>query len=414
MKNLPVRILVIIGALSMVAIVIVQIFWISQVMNRQEEMFDRSVQMALRSVVESLCEINGNDIPSNDPIDQLSSNYFIARTNYKIDLPSLDYLLKDELQKRSIEMDYEYGVYDCQTDRMVYGDFVAMDNSQAKVNPSGKLPKLVNDEYYFGIFFPGKRAGLVNMLGIWKGTTILILIILIVFSYALLVILRQKRFSEIQRDFINNMTHEFKTPLATLQVSAEVLGQEVKEPRQVRYTEIIKSELSRLEQHVHQLLKTSALDHQAMKSERVNATESIFRMKEKFEDKHGQSLNAIIALDDDLYVKGDAVVFETMIYNLLDNAFKYGDGQVAYRAGRQSRYLVVEVSNQGPEIPKYEQKKIFKKFYRIHQGDLHDVKGFGLGLYFVHQGAKSMKGTVKLMSDRNQTTFTIKIPVHEG
>ena len=207
MKNLPIRILVIAGALSMIAIVVVQIFWITQVMDRQEEMFDRSVQMALRNVVETLCEVNGNDIPSNDPIDQLTSNYFIARTNYKIDLNSLDYLLKAELQRRKIDMDYEFGVYDCQSDRMVYGDFVALDSKKGKVNPTGKLPKLVNDEYYFGVFFPGKTAGIVNMLGIWKVTTVLILIILVVFSYALFVILRQKRLSEIQRDFINNMTH---------------------------------------------------------------------------------------------------------------------------------------------------------------------------------------------------------------
>ena len=137
MKNLPIRILVIAGALSMIAIVVVQIFWITQVMDRQEEMFDRSVQMALRNVVETLCEVNGNDIPSNDPIDQLTSNYFIARTNYKIDLNSLDYLLKAELQRRNIEMDYEFGVYDCQSDRMVYGDFVALDSKKGKVYPLG-------------------------------------------------------------------------------------------------------------------------------------------------------------------------------------------------------------------------------------------------------------------------------------
>ncbi|HCX25070.1 MAG: hypothetical protein CMB80_06435 [Flammeovirgaceae bacterium] len=412
MKNLPIRILVIAGALSMIAIVVVQIFWITQVMDRQEEMFDRSVQMALRNVVETLCEVNGNDIPSNDPIDQLSSNYFIARTNYKIDLNSLDYLLKAELQRRSIDMDYEFGVYDCQSDRMVYGDFVAMDSKKGKVNPTGKLPKLVNDEYYFGVFFPGKTAGIVNMLGIWKVTTVLILIILIVFSYALFVILRQKRLSEIQRDFINNMTHEFKTPLATLQVSADVLGQEVKEPRQVRYTEIIKSELSRLEQHVHQLLKTSVLDHQVLKAELIDASPTINNLKEKFADRHPGMLKSTIDLDPNLIVKGDPVVFETMIYNLLDNAFKYGTNGVDYRASYNGKQLEISVTNHGPTIPKSEQKKIFDKFYRINHGDLHDVKGFGLGLYFVKQGARSMKGSVSLTSENDLTTFIIKVPAH--
>ncbi|WP_421874737.1 sensor histidine kinase [Marinoscillum sp.] len=414
MKNLPIRILVIVGALSMAAIVVVQIFWITQVMDRQEEMFDRSVQMALRNVVESLCEINGNDIPSNDPIDQLSKNYFIARTNYKIDLSSLDYLLKAELQKRSIDLDYEYGVYDCQSDRMVYGDFVELNSKQGKVQPAGKLPKLVNDEYYFGIFFPGKTAGLVNMLGIWKVTSVLILIILIVFSYALFVILKQKRLSEIQRDFVNNMTHEFKTPLATLQVSAEVLGNEVKEPRQQKYTEIIKSELVRLEQHVHQLLKTSMLDHQVMANEQIEVINCLETMGQKFERLHPGKLHVQIDLPPKTAVRGDRVVFETMVYNLLDNAFKYGTAAVGFTVRREGRSVLIAITNHGPTIPPQERKKIFHKFYRIHQGDLHDVKGFGLGLYFVKQGARSMKGKVTLVSQNNETTFTLKIPIDEA
>lgn len=414
MKNLPIRILVIVGALSMAAIVVVQIFWITQVMDRQEEMFDRSVQMALRNVVESLCEINGNDIPSNDPIDQLSKNYFIARTNYKIDLSSLDYLLKAELQKRSIDLDYEYGVYDCQSDRMVYGDFVELSSKQGKVQPAGKLPKLVNDEYYFGIFFPGKTAGLVNMLGIWKVTSVLILIILIVFSYALFVILKQKRLSEIQRDFVNNMTHEFKTPLATLQVSAEVLGNEVKEPRQQKYTEIIKSELVRLEQHVHQLLKTSMLDHQVMANEQIEVINCLEAMSQKFDRLHPEKLHVQIDLPPKTAVRGDRVVFETMVYNLLDNAFKYGTAAVGFTVRQEGRSVLIAITNHGPTIPPQERKKIFHKFYRIHQGDLHDVKGFGLGLYFVKQGAGSMKGKVTLVSQNNETTFTLKIPIDEA
>ena len=414
MKNLPIRILVIVGALSMAAIVVVQIFWITQVMDRQEEMFDRSVQMALRNVVESLCEINGNDIPSNDPIDQLSKNYFIARTNYKIDLSSLDYLLKAELQKRSIDLDYEYGVYDCQSDRMVYGDFVELSSKQGKVQPAGKLPKLVNDEYYFGIFFPGKTAGLVNMLGIWKVTSVLILIILIVFSYALFVILKQKRLSEIQRDFVNNMTHEFKTPLATLQVSAEVLGNEVKEPRQQKYTEIIKSELVRLEQHVHQLLKTSMLDHQVMANEQIEVINCLEAMSQKFDRLHPGKLRVQIDLPPKTAVRGDRVVFETMVYNLLDNAFKYGTAAVGFTVRQEGRSVLIAITNHGPTIPPQERKKIFHKFYRIHQGDLHDVKGFGLGLYFVKQGAGSMKGKVTLVSQNNETTFTLKIPIDEA
>lgn len=412
MKNTPIRFLVILGSLSMVSILGVQIFWVTQAIDKQEELFNRSVQMAMRNVVESLCEINGNDIPSNDPIDQLSSNYFIARTNYRIDLNSLDYLLKAELQKRNIDMDYEYGVYDCQTDRMVYGDFVAAQKEGSNVKPTGQLPKLVNDEYYFGIYFPGKTAGLVNSLGIWKVTSVLILLILIFFTYALFVILKQKRLSEIQRDFINNMTHEFKTPLATLQVSAEVLQNEVKEPRQQKYTEIIRAELTRLEQHVHQLLETSVLDHEkSLKKEEIIVREIGEKVIRKFESVDGKKISVTCEVSEDTRVLGDTVIFETMLFNLLDNACKYGDSQVHFSMLADHQRLKITVSNDGEGIPQNEQKKIFQKFYRIHKGDVHDVKGFGLGLYFVKQGVQSMKGSIALTSDHNQTIFTLNIPM---
>lgn len=407
--------MVILGTLSMVAILIVQVFWVTQAINKQEELFNRSVQMAMRNVVEALCEVNGNDIPSNDPIDQLSSNYFIARTNYRIDLKSLDYLLKAELQKRNIDQDYEYGVYDCQTNRMVYGDFVSVHDKAGKTKPTGQLPTLVNDEYYFGIYFPGKKAGLVSNLGIWQVTSALTLLILVFFSYALFVILKQKRLSEIQRDFINNMTHEFKTPLATLQVSAEVLQKEASGERQKKYASIMKSELSRLEQHVHQLLETSLLDYSANKKESHFQPKAILdRLPEKFGNQAGKSLEATNELAVDTLIKGDVVIFETIIFNLLDNAFKYGGTKVIFEAREKDRKIEIGVTNDGPSIPRKEQSKIFQKFYRIHQGDLHDVKGFGLGLYFVKQGAKSMHGKVTLRSKEHTTTFTLTIPKYYG
>jgi len=411
MKNTPIRFLVILGTFSMVAILAVQIFWVSQAINNQEELFNRSVQMALRNVVEDLCELNGNDIPSNDPIDQLSNNYFIARTNYRIDLSSLDDLLKAELQKRNIGLDYEYGVYDCQTDRMVYGDFVPAQEDKGGVEPRGELPKLVNDEYYFGIYFPGKTAGIVNNLGIWKVTSILTLLILISFSYALVVILRQKRLSEIQRDFINNMTHEFKTPLATLQVSADVLESASGE-RQKKYAGIMRDELKRLEKHVHQLLETSVLERDQYKQEVFNIQPILDQLAEKFAETPERKFESDIRIADDVKLQGDAFVLETMVHNLLDNAVKYGKSEVKLRAYLQKNQALIEVLNDGKEISPKEQKKIFDRFYRINQGDLHDVKGFGLGLYFVKQAARRMKGKVKVSSNAQSTSFTLTLPVY--
>ncbi len=411
MKNTPIQFLVVLGTLSMIAILIVQVYWVTQAIDREEEQFNHSVQMAMRNVVESLCQINGNDIPSNDPIDQLSRNYFIARTNYKIDLKSLDYLLKAELQNRNIDEDYEYGVYDCQTDRMVYGDFVSLQDQNSEVKPTGQLPKLVNDEYYFGIYFPGKTAGLVSNLGLWQVTSGLTLLILIFFSYALFIILKQKRLSEIQRDFINNMTHEFKTPLATLQVSTEVLSQEAVSDRQKRYADIVKQELSRMEVHVNQLLETSLLDHQEPRKESIPVLRALLDQCDHFKAITTKEFETSFEnLSSKCQVLSDPRVFETLVFNLLDNAFKYGDRTISINAWESDKDCFLEIKNDGRTISKKDQSKIFEKFYRVSEGDLHDVKGFGLGLYFVKRALKKMKGKVSVQSANGNTSFLLSIP----
>lgn len=410
MKNAPIRLLVILGALTMIAMVLLQGYWITQAVDKQEEQFNRSVQMALRNVVESLCAINGNDIPSNNPIDQLSSNYFIARTNHKIDLASLDYLLQGELEKYQIDQSYEFGVYDCQTDRMVYGDFVDS-NPRESAPPKGQLPKLSADAYYFGIYFPGKKIQLVNSLGLWKITAVLSLLLLIIFSYALFVILRQKRLSEIQRDFINNMTHEFKTPLATLQVSADMLTRESTDLRLRKYAQIVQSETRRLHQHVDQMLEVSLADGgvRTIRHETVDLgslTNKVVARFQEFTHKHVLWL----APANHIYVSGDPHTLETIIFNLIDNAVKYGHELVEVSIGKQPRWVLLSVTNDGPAIPRAEQKKIFRRFYRISAGNRHDVRGFGLGLYFVKKAIKQHRGKVKVHSAEDRTMFTLYFP----
>ena len=126
MTNAPIRIVVLLSVLSLAGIIATQVYWANRAISSQEQQFNHSVQMALRNVVESLCEIDGNDFPSSDPIEQVANNYFVVHTKNRIKPGNLEYLLKAELQKRSIDQNFEYGVYDCQTDQMVYGNFVSL------------------------------------------------------------------------------------------------------------------------------------------------------------------------------------------------------------------------------------------------------------------------------------------------
>jgi len=406
MKNSHIRWVVFLGVLSILGIIFSQVFWVQKAVENNQEEFNHQVQMALRNVVESLCELNGNDI-ANDPIDQVSKNYFVARTNYKINLESLDYLIKAELQKRSITEDFEFGVYDCNTDRMVYGDFISM-SDQPKTTPENKLPVLADDEYYFGVYFPGRSSGFGNDMDFWKFTTLITSILILFFGYTLFIVLKQKRLSEVQRDFINNMTHEFKTPLSTLKLSVEALHAELLSERGKKYIEIIDLESERLQNHVTRLLETNAKSKEYQFAElNINSIcQSVFQ---SFALKQKESWEVDLT-DTPLMVSGNQELVEMILLNLLDNAQKYGDDGVKMRTESVGNKAVISVYNRGGFIPKSEHKKIFQKFYRVSQGNTHDVKGFGLGLSIVKKSVKLLKGTIYLESDQTGTCFTIKLP----
>lgn len=407
MQNAPIRLLIILGSLTLIGILFSQIFWVSKAVSNQEEEFNHAVQMSLRNVAESLCELNGNDI-SNDPIDQISSNYFIARTNYSINVSSLEYLLVSEFQKRNLKEDFEFGVYDCQTERMVYSNFISF-NGESQAKRSIDLPKLQGEEYYFGVYFPDKSGSFLGGLGFWKITSVFIILITLFFSYAMYVILQQKRLSEIQKDFINNMTHEFKTPLATLILSSEVLKSEASSDRGKKYAEIIKSESLRLQSHVTRFLETTSLDFKNIKPKvKIDVHHAITEVADRF-----QPFEKKITLDfssQSAFIVGDPENFQNIIFNLIENAVKYGSNWVKVTTVVSGQTLKIIVSNDGVPILQNHQKKIFQKFYRISHGDRHDTKGFGLGLFFVQKGIKSFNGNVSVYSSEQQTDFILSIP----
>ena len=255
MKNAHIRVLVILAILSLVGIIGTQVFWLNRAIAQQDQVFNHNVQVALRNVVESLCEANGKDFPSINPIEQVSGNYFIVRTNDKIDLTNLEYLISAEIKKRAISQDFEYGVYDCANDQMVYAENVNLEYAQER----DPIPVLKNDEYYFGVYFPDKSRNLFAGFDLWKFTSVISLVVIIFFGYALFVILRQKRLSEVQKDFVNNVSHELKTPLATLSLASSTLSERSGQKNQ-KYIEIIQKEVSRLQKNVEDILHSAQLE----------------------------------------------------------------------------------------------------------------------------------------------------------
>ena len=411
MQNAPIRILIILATVALVGIIASQMYWVRTALSNENQQFDHSVKMALNNVVEGLCQIEGNDIPLNNPIDRVSNNYYIVRTNNRINLESLEYLLKAELEKRAVNQDFEYGLYDCESDRMVYGDLVQLSSTPA-VKSKSLFPDLEGEAYYFGIYFPGRARGFFRDLQFWQFTTVLTIVVILFMGYGLFVILKQKRLRDIQRDFINNITHEFKTPIATLKIASGVFANAPNEraDRLVKYGEIAHLETKRLEAQVSQLLKSSIVERKPrISKERLSLGPIVDRVVQTLKPV-AESADKSIAISGSpaqTRVTGNADMLEMVFYNLLDNAIKYGGREIKVELNTEAGHVVVVVSDNGVGIPEPYRKKIWKKFFRVPTGNVHDVKGFGLGLHMVQNIMKNHRAQISLETGEG-TTFNLK------
>ncbi|MEM0938159.1 MAG: HAMP domain-containing sensor histidine kinase [Bacteroidota bacterium] len=406
MRNTHIRILVILAIITLLGSISTQIYWLNRAIDQQDQVFNHNVHVALRNVVESLCQVNGKDYPSINPIEQLSENYYIVRTNDRIDLANLEYLITAEIRKRAITQDFDYGVYDCQSDQMVFAENVDLSSNRKK----SSLPHLENEEYYFGVYFPYKSQSIIAGLDLWKFTTILTLIVVIFFGYALFVILQQKRLSEIQKDFINNVTHELKTPLSTLTLASNTLSERVGTSGG-KYIQIIESEVSRLKTSVESILQASLFEgNPTITKESVNVYELAESLLKEFEQHYAHKMicwNLTGSAPSAIFSNRSTI--EKAIRNLVENAVKYGGRNIALVLKQDNKRTSISVSDNGIGIPERYRKRIFSKFFRIPDKlNQHNTKGFGLGLYIVKSSLKRIKGSISVVSEFGKgSTFMI-------
>ena len=418
MKRSAIRVLIIMAAVSILGIVIVQVYWFNKAFDTEEERFNREVNTALFNVATQFFEISETAIPANNPIRQLSTNYYVVMINNDIDASLLEYLLQTEFEKRSIITDFEYGIYDCSSDRMVYGNYVSIDE-KASSGKTSVLPKWEDQSYYFGVQFPDKVSIIKDRMGIWMFSSAVLVVVIIFFSYAMFVILKQRRLSEIQRDFVNNMTHEFKTPISTIAISTGVLKNPdiVKQPeRLMNYATIIETENQRLKNQVERVLQMASLDKGdlVLKKEGLSVHEIIKEaISSMHSHLHDDTTVLELALDaENDYIKADKLHFVSVLYNLLDNAIKYrkDDLTIKITTYNLNDNINIEIDDNGIGISKANLKRIFDKFYRVPTGNIHNVKGFGLGLNYVQLIVRAHGGSVRAFSEAGKgTKFLISL-----
>ncbi|MBC8314459.1 MAG: HAMP domain-containing histidine kinase [Bacteroidetes bacterium] len=420
MKHNQVRYVILFGTVAIIAIFTVQVYWLLKAWNMNEKQLNESISIALNHVAHKICTYNQTALPHENPVNQLSSNYFVVNINSVIDANILEYYLKSEFARVGLDVDYEYAIYDCHNDKMVYGNYITSEGTNRIITPTTNLPKYSDYLYYFGIRFPSIQNTVVSHMTIWLILSAILLALVLFFSYSILVIFRQKRFSELQKDFINNMTHEFKTPMSSINISADVITDPgiINDPERLQtYGNIIKNENNRLNKQVEKVLQIARIEKKGfeLNKEKVNLNDLIHTVVNNCRTNAGKEITILRELDPQTGdIMADAVHLSNIIYNLMDNAIKYGgeDPEIIVETRRKNGNILLKIRDNGPGIPRSYEKKVFRKFFRIPTGNVHDIKGFGLGLYYVRNTCKAHHWKIELHSEPNRgCTFTITMNV---
>lgn len=412
MNRNTIRLLVLLGTLSITGIIAVQAYWVKRAFDLKEQQFRQTVMISLRNVanrISTLYKLSKFD----NPVTQLSSDYYVANLRVPLDADVLEHYLKEEFKKQNLNTPFEYGIYDCESEKIVYGSYIDSDFETSTVSTK---PLLKTDKYlnYFGVRFPSKTSYLASKLDIWLISSLITLIVTVFFGYAMFVILRQKRLSEVQRDFVNNMTHEFQTPISTIRIATDVLSQPkiMEQPERLKkYVQIIRQENNRLKTQVETVLNTARLERGKMQLDiQLQELHSLINevtegVQAELEDCLKIELNATKSS-----IYADRTQLVSLIRNLLENAIKYSPKppRITIRTENTDDSLMFSVIDNGIGIPKESVEKIFKKFYRVPTGNLHNVKGFGLGLSYVSEIIKAHKWQIKVESEVGQgSTFKV-------
>jgi two-component system phosphate regulon sensor histidine kinase PhoR len=281
------------------------------------------------------------------------------------------------------------------------------------------------DGHYFTIFFPNTDFKPIvlasSTFSPWIYVVVIALLILVFFLFTINVIVKQKRLSEVKNDFINNMTHELKTPISTIGLSAEMLMRpgSVQDAQKIqRYATIIYKENKRLENQVEKVLNIAKLDkeHIVLKLEQIDIHEILKDIKENFEfsqEFRGGKIQ-IQTQAENTEIIGDLVHITNVLYNLIENASKYceKDPLIIIRTRTDKKFFIIEIEDNGIGIQKEHIPHLFEKFYRVPTGNLHNVKGFGLGLYYVKLIIEAHKGKIDVQSNISKgTIFTCYFPI---
>lgn len=421
MRSSTLRWIVLLATLLIVLIVGVQLFWLNKVYTFEEKTFNTNILKSIRGLYEDLDIAGATTTHLQDQVERPAADYYIFRIDGNIPGDTIVDYIKLELNDFDVFTDTHLAIYDTATHAYTFEQYITA--AATRSSPSKNLLPVYKRSFnYVLLHFPHRYRYVLAQMNLWFISTAILFVVLTALAVSLFFFYRQKFLVEVQKDFVNNFTHEFKTPLAVMKISADVLMQDkiLKQPERLQqYANIIQSQTEHLQSQVERLLHIAATDHKQLPIEktRVPVKEIIEQAVAKIQpliDAREAQVEIELPEDSGYELLADKTHLELAVVNLLENALKYAaKPHVIISTGREDDHIFISVKDNGIGIEKKYQKNLFKKFYRVPTGDVHNVKGFGLGLNFVKKIIDAHHGTIKVNSLPGiGTEFKLFFPVY--
>ncbi|MCD4730514.1 MAG: HAMP domain-containing histidine kinase [Bacteroidales bacterium] len=422
MNRKVITIIILLTSVSLVAALFTQLFWVRDTWILKEDQFNNSVKIVLKSAVNQL--MTSEEVYTAE-MANVDTNLYIEHIDLfsVVNPENLDSLLHEEFLSMEINEEFTYGVYRSVDKLFVMGKY------------NGTLQQLIDsphwvsltclcqtESYLLTVYFPYQRTMILSQMIILPVMSGLFLMVLIFsFFFTIYTVLKQKKLSEMKTDFVNNMTHEFKTPISTISVSSEMLAKDavVKDADKVKkYAKIIFDENTRLKNQVERVLQIAIIDKDdyKLKFNEVDVHKIIRECMDNFNiqviERNGNLKSNLEALQ--YMVTADKEHFTNVINNLLDNANKYSleSPDIKINTINNNGKIEISIEDKGIGIGKENQTDVFKKFHRLQTGNIHNVKGFGIGLFYVKTMVEQMGGNINIESELNKgSRFTLSFSI---
>lgn len=422
MQRSHIIIIILFASISLVGLTITQSFWVWNAVNLGEKQHDHRIDVALNEVIDELVDANEKEIVFEEKPVRKSSCEDMTFFSV-IDTVLLANLLDKYIDYHKLDDNYEYAIVKTSNDSIIHASTQPISKLLKKKAHKACLSCLWKEEYFhLEVYFPSQRKEVLVEMSVWLVLTgIFILIVILTFMYIINTIIRQKKLSEIKNDFINNMTHEFKTPISTISLAAEVLLQTdtgSSPDRIKKYSKVIFDENTRMQVQVERVLQVARLDRDEFKLTKSEI--DLHRLVKEtvrnlcFEQCEDETTVHFHLDAEKSNLNADEMHIKNIIVNLVDNAIKYSNNgtRIDIYTTNKKDGITLSVQDNGIGMSQEVTRHIFDKFYRVPTGNIHNVKGFGLGLYYVKNMVDAHGGHIEVESELHKgSRFDVYLPL---